>query len=432
MRPRPPLAPSTRPRITALPPPIGSNTGPLSAPRPPRIALAHDWLVGYRGGEVVLETIALAIRSRSPTPSPGGIYTMFVGPGELRGSERRPQHNAALRAVGQPRPSFLNRLPGAHGRLRRWMLPLYPAAVADLSRQLARDHLHAPIDLLISTSSAAIKGLRPPPRGAGGGVPHLCYCHSPARYLWSQTAEYGRGRGGALRRFGLGTLGRPLRSWDQRTSIAVTRFLANSTHTAAEIRRCYQRESEVVFPPVDTAFFTPDPATPRAEHWLYAGALEPYKRVDLIIRAANRARHPLVIAGHGSQASHLRSLAGPTVTFTGRLDDEQLRDAFRAARLLVFPQIEDFGIVAVEAQACGTPVLAFRAGGALDTVIEGSTGAFFEQPTPDALIEAAARVPPPDDLTAAACRRNADRFAEEHFLAAITRHIDDLITAPRP
>lgn len=395
--------------------------------RPVRIALAHDWLVGYRGGEVVLETIALAAITRAPELGPRGLYTMFAGRDEPRGTERRPDHNAALRAFGPVRASFLNHLPGAHGPLRRWMLPLYPAAVAQLSRRLAHDHAREPIDLLISTSSAAIKGLRPPP-----GVPHLCYCHSPARYLWSQTAEYGRGRGGTLRGLGLGVMGGPLRSWDRRSAARVDRFLANSTHTAAEIRRCYKRDAEVVFPPVDTDYFTPDPDAARGRHWLYAGALEPYKRADLIIQAANRARHPLVIAGHGSQADHLRSLAGPTVTFTGRLGDDRLRQAFRTARLLVFPQIEDFGIVAVEAQACGTPVLAFRAGGALDTVIEGSTGAFFERATPDSLTDAAARVPPNDALTAAACRRNAERFAEERFLETITRHIDDLLNHPRP
>lgn len=391
-----------------------------------RIALAHDWLVGYRGGEVVLETIALAVHARAPAPAPGGLYTMFAGPGEPRGTERRPEHNRALRGFGPARVSFLDRLPGAHGRLRRWMLPLYPAAVADLSRRLAREHRRQPIDLLISTSSAAVKGLRAPP-----GVPHLCYCHSPARYLWSQSAEYGRGRGGVMRGLGLGMFGGALRRWDRRSAANVDRFLANSAHTAGEIRRCYGRDAEVVFPPVDTAYFTPDAGVARGEHWLYAGALEPYKRVDLVIESANRARRPLVVAGEGSQGAHLRSLAGPTVTFTGRLDDGGLREAFRSARMLVFPQVEDFGIVAVEAQACGTPVLAFRAGGALDTVIEGSTGAFFERPTVESLVAGAARVPPNDALTGAACRRNAERFAEEHFLRAITRHIDELLATPR-
>jgi glycosyltransferase involved in cell wall biosynthesis len=392
--------------------------------QPPRIALAHDWLVAFRGGEAVLESIARVAHNRA---QPARLYTMFAPAGILDRLGRRGPGPDALRAWGNPRCSWLNAIPGADGALRRWLLPLYPAAVADLSRQLARDHAVAPISLLISTSSAAVKGLKPP-----ANVPHLCYCHAPARYLWSQPSEYRRGRAGRLREFGLGLFGRSLREWDRRTAAHVTRFLANSTHTAAEIRRCYGRESTVVFPPVNISFYTPDQAVPRGDHWLYAGALEPYKRVELVIQAANLARHPLVIVGDGSQAAHLRSLAGASVRFLGRIDDEALRHEYRSARLLIFPQIEDFGIVAVEAHACGTPVLAFRAGGALDTVVDGHTGALFDHPSPDAIIAAAAGTPAPSAAISAACRANAERFGEDRFLAEIGSHVDELLAASGP
>lgn len=383
-----------------------------------RVALAHDWVVGYRGGEAVLEAIATIVQEHF---EPGGFYTMFAtehGLAAMRAARRGRPAKLESAAMAAPVVSRLSRWPGGAGRLRRWLLPLYPLAVEELSARLAEAHARSPIGLVISTSSAAIKGLRPPP-----GVPHVCYCHAPARYLWSQASEYGRGRAGRLRTAGLGVFGPRLREWDRRTAANVTRFVANSTHTAREIARCYEREAEVVFPPVDTEFYTPDPAEGRGDHWLYAGALEPYKRVDLVIEAANRVRQPLVIVGGGSQDAHLRTIAGPSVKFLGRVDDESLRREYRRARLLVFPQVEDFGIVAAEALACGTPVLAFAAGGALDMVTPGRTGMLFEEATAEALIDAAARVPTGME-TAAACRASAERFSMAVFAAAMLRQIE--------
>lgn len=388
----------------------------------PRIALAHDWLVGYRGGEAVLESLARVICRRW---APGGLYSMFVSPDGLaamRAPRRGRLSSDAIDAFGGPIVSRLSGLPGGPGRLRRWLLPVYPVAVAELSRRLHRNHRRQPVAMLVSTSSAAIKGLRPPP-----GVPHVCYCHAPARYLWSLTEEYARGAAGCLRGAGLRAFGPPLRAWDRRTAAHVTRFIANSAHTAAEIRRCYGRDAIVIHPPVDTQFFTPDDSQPRGGHWLYAGALEPYKRVDLAIEAANRLKHDLVIVGDGTQAAFLRAIAGPTVSFRGRIDDEQLRTEYRRAAALLFPQVEDFGIVAVEAQACGTPVLARAAGGALDSVIAGRTGALFHEPTVDALIQGANTLPGGADVSAA-CRENAKRFSIEVFEAAMEKVLEDLLS----
>ncbi len=373
-----------------------------------RIALAHDWLCGYRGGERVLERIARLVLGRY---EPAGLYTMFD-----YGRALAPAIDE-VRARSGVTASALNRLPGSE-RGRRWLLPLYPRAVEELSRRLARDHAERPIDLLISTSSAAIKGLAPP-----RGVPHLCCCFAPARYLWSRQGDYS----GGLRGVGLRVLGARLRGWDRRTAPSVSRFVAISTHVRSEIARCFGRDSTIVFPPVRTEYFTPDPAARREGFWLIVSALEPYKRVDLAIDAAKRARRRLIVAGGGSQERRLRRIAGPTVSFAGRVSDEELRRLYRTAALFLYPQVEDFGITAVEAQACGLPVLAFRAGGALDTVVEGATGAFFDAQTPESLLAGAGRVPPAPD---AACREQALRFSEDRFDREFLAEIEGALSGP--
>ncbi|MBM4108105.1 MAG: glycosyltransferase family 4 protein [Phycisphaerae bacterium] len=372
-------------------------------PRRPRVALAHDWLCGLRGGEAVLDRIAALGAERFDLD---GLYTMFD---DGRGL------TPAIDRVAHVR-STLGSLPGAT-RLRRWLLPLYPWGVADLSRRLARAHARAPIDLVISTSSAAIKGLRPPP-----GVPHLCYCHAPARYVWGRREDYTRD--GSPRALGLAVMGGRFREWDRATAAHVTAFVANSRHVAGEVERCYGRHAEVVHPPVRTGFFTPDAGARREGFWLVVSALEPYKRVDLAIDAARLAGARLVIAGAGSMRRALARRAGSGVEWLGRVSDERLRDLYRRARLLVFPQVEDFGIVAVEAQACGLPVVARGEGGALDTVCPGVTGAFFASPDAQSVVAAARACPDPSDpAVASACRGHAGQFDEGTFegrmLAAI-------------
>jgi glycosyltransferase involved in cell wall biosynthesis len=360
-----------------------------------RIALAHDWLVGMRGGERVLDRVAAIAQRRSDGPVP--LYSLVA--------DGRP-HTPTLDACPLT-ASPLQRLPGAAGRLRRWYLPLYPWAVGRLAPR--------PCDVLISTSSAAIKGIVPPP-----GATHICYCHSPARYIWSRCEHYGRG----VKRLGLSLVRRPYQRWDRRTCDTVHHFLANSSYTQGQIADFFGRDSVVLHPPVRTDFFTPDKSIERTDALLVVSALEPYKRVDLAIQAANRLRVPLFVAGDGSQFAKLRRLAGPTVTMLGRVDDAMLRDLYRMARAFIFPSVEDFGIAPVEAMACGTPVLALRAGGALDTVNE-RTGVFFERQTVDALTEALGRL----DQAAfdhAAIRQHAEQFGERLFDARFERVLDQI------
>ncbi len=368
--------------------------------RPARIALAHDWLVARRGGELVLDALA-ALIERDHTIS--ALYTLCAN------GEPISENIDRLSVVHSP----IQRLGGA-GPLRRWMLPLFPSAVASLSRRLARDHEIEPIDLLISSSSCAIKGLRPPP-----GVPHLCYCHAPARYVWNHRRE--SSQGSLLRSLALRAYGPRFRAWDRSSSCNVTRFLANSDHTANMIKSAYARDSITVHPPVRTDLFTPDPSTNREDFWLVVSALEPYKRADLAIEAARRSRERLVIVGTGSVERQLRASAPSNVVFKGRLDDDQVREMYRTARGLLFPQVEDFGIVAVEAQACGCPVVARRAGGALDTVIDATTGAFFDDPDPEQLLRAMSDAPKDCDDE---CAANAQRFSIAQFESRMKREID--------
>lgn len=359
-----------------------------------RVVLAHDWLVGMRGGEQVLDRLC---RLFGPTD----LFTLVHDGGPL------------TPAIDECRihTSPLQRFPKAAGSWRRHYLPLFPWAVGRLRVP--------PCDLVISTSSAVMKSIRPP-----AGAKHLCYCHSPARYIWEQSADYATGQGGAVRRAGLWLCGPALRRWDARTANRVDRYVANSSHTAARIERCFHRDAAVVHPPVRTAYFTPDESVEREDFLLVVAALEPYKRTDLVIRAAKQSGRRLKVVGSGSQLESLRALAtsggtGGKIEMLGRVDDESLRDLYRRAKALVFPQVEDFGIIPVEAMACGCPVVAHAAGGALDSVTADS-GVLFEEQTPAAIIEAVERLER-EPRDPGACRAQAERFSESAFDAAVIR-----------
>ncbi|MCZ6837059.1 MAG: glycosyltransferase [Planctomycetota bacterium] len=361
-----------------------------------RVCLAHDWLVGLRGGEWVLDRLACLY-------GPTTLYTL-VNDGRFLTDAI-----ADCEVLTSP----LQRFPKASGRWRRAYLPLMPWAVGRLKVK--------PCDLLVSTSSAVMKSIRPP-----DGAKHICYCHSPARYVWDQMDDYTQGSGGMFRSLGLRLVRTPLQRWDRKTASRVDRFLANSSHTARRIKACYGREAVVVHPPVRTRRFTIERSIEREDFYLVVAALEPYKRTELALEAARKMGFKLTIAGGGTQFDRLKLIAPSNVTLSGRVSEDELLSLYRRAKALIFPQTEDFGIVPVEAQATGCPVIAFKKGGATETITD-ATGVFFDQPEIDGLIEAIgifeARSKG-EEFTVEACRDNAQRFAEAVFDDAIRREVD--------
>ncbi len=346
------------------------------------VALVHDWLTGQRGGENVLRAIARAF-PQAP------IYTLFHFPGtvdpELESHEIR--------------TSWLQHLPGLR-RHYRYFLPLFPLAVRALKV--------AQFPLVVSSSHCVVKSVR-----KGSGACHLCYCHTPMRYAWDQEQAYfGSTRPPVrwLQRFLLAGL----RRWDRATAHRVDHYLANSSFVAERIRRHYGRPSEVLFPPVRTDFFTPTSTGSPRTHLLAVAALSPYKRLDCAIQAAGKLGLALVIVGQGPQRAHLERLAGPEVTFLGRVSPETLRQLYRSALAFVQPGVEDFGIAAVEALACGTPVVALGQGGVLDVVEDGQHGILVPVTEPGALAGAIDRATKMK-WNSAVLRDRAEAFSADRF-----------------
>ena len=352
------------------------------------VAIVHDWLTGMRGGEKVLE----AICGLYPDAT---LFTLLRAHGSVSPAiERHPI-----------RTSFVQYFPN----VRRWYrhyLPIYPGAVElfDLDRY----------DLVISSSHCAVKSVI-----TRGDATHVCYCHSPMRYAWDQfDAYFGPDQVGPAASRALRPVMAGLARWDAATAGRVNRFVANSQYVAGRIRRYYNRGSTVVYPPVDTDFYRPDPGQAGAGTGaLVVSALVPYKKIAIAIEAARLTNIPLRIVGQGPEEARLRAqAAGSPVEFLGWRADEEIRDLYRAAAVVLLPGTEDFGIVPVEAQACGTPVVAFDDGGARETVVDGVTGALVGESSPAAFAEAIDRVRtrPPDR---ADVRANAERFSIAAFNA---------------
>jgi len=249
------------------------------------------------------------------------------------------------------------------------------------------------------------------------------------RYAWDQfDAYFGTERMGIARSLVLKTMMRGLAGWDRRTSGRPDRYVAISQYVAERIRRYYNREATIVYPPVDTEFYHPAPVA-RENYALVVSALVPYKRIDLAIAACERARLPLRIVGQGPEEPYLRGQAGPTVDFLGVRSNEDIRDLYRRATVALLPGEEDFGIVPLEAQACGSPVVALGRGGALETVVDGETGVLVDDATPDAFGEAIARVRR-SSFDPRRIRTHAERFSRSRFASGIQAAIDDLTGPP--
>jgi glycosyltransferase involved in cell wall biosynthesis len=368
--------------------------------RRPRVVLVHDWLTGMRGGEKCLERLC---RRWQNAP----LMTLLHAAGSVSPDIEE------LRI----RTSFLQRLPGSE-RYYRYLLPLLPVA--------ARWPI-PPCDLVFSLSHCVAKAARPP-----RGVPHVCYCFTPMRYAWHmRDAYFGRGRLGQLPSALVGQLLRWLRHWDLTTATRVTHFIAISETIRERIAECYDRESTVIYPPVDTEFYTPA-AVPREDYYLVVSAFAPYKRIDLAVRACTKTMRKIVVIGTGQDERRLRALAGPTVTFLGWQPDETIREHFRRCRALLFPGEEDFGIVPVEAQACGAPVIAFGRGGATETVVPPGgkhepTGFLFREQSSECLSDAMDWFERHTaEYSPFAARKQAVHFNPRRFDEEIGRFVDGL------
>ena len=363
-----------------------------------RVALVHDWLTGMRGGEKCLEVLCEMFPRAD-------LFTLV----HERGSVSPAIEN---RRVIE---SWIARLPMGR-RAYRWFVPFYPLAVEsfDLSRY----------DLIVSTSHCAAKGVV-----TRADALHVCYCFTPVRYFWDLYGEYfGPGRSGAVARAFAPFLAHRFRIWDRVSADRVDLFVADSNHVRDRIAKHYRRAAPVVYPPVDTAFFTPaaeaeseggsGPGSP-ARPFLVVSALVPYKGVERTIRVANRLALPLRVVGTGPERDRLTRIAGPTVRFDGWLDQDALRDAYRGCAALIQAHEEDFGIAPLEAMACGRSVIALGKGGAAEVVAPG-TGVLYSDETEDGLAAAIAdwerRA-----FDAAALRRHALAFAREAYRERMDR-----------
>ncbi len=352
-----------------------------------KLAIVFSWLNQYGGAERVLEVVH-EMYPQAP------IYTSIYD------AEALPSHYRDW----DIRTSFLDRLPGIHRHHQRY-LPLYPFGFESFDLR--------GYDIVLSLSSAFGHGVITPAH-----TPHICYCLTPARFLWNYHGYIERESVGRLTRKALLPFLSYLRMWDRLAADRVDRFVAISRTVQARIHKYYGRDAEIIYPPVDTRSFADD-SSPE-DYYLIVSRLVPYKRIDLAIRAFNELGLPLKIIGDGRDRAALESLAKPNIQFLGYVtDDAQVRRYMAHCRALIFPGEEDFGLVPVEAMAQGRPVIAFKGGGALDTIEEGRTGLFFPLPTPDSLattvrqFEKQAHLFDPKHIQSHAQRFSANRFQRE-------------------
>lgn len=346
-----------------------------------KVAIVHDWLVSARGGERVLEALCEAFPQAE-------IFTLFHSKGT----------NSARIENRKIHTSYLNRLPGVE-KYYRYLLPLLPSA----AEKFRLDGF----DLVISSSHCVAKGVIPNP-----GTLHISYCYTTMRYAWDQTNQY---FGNGIKQWLVLPFLHYLRMWDVTSSARVDQFVAISRFVSQRIEKYYRRSAEVVNPFVDLEHFQPTHGE-RGDYYLVVSAFAPYKKVELAIEACERLNRKLIIVGGGQDIKKLKALAGKNTHFMGNLPDGQLPELYAGARAFLFPGLEDFGITPLEAMACGTPVIAYGAGGALETVENGKTGLFFLEQTPESLARAIEQFESmPHAFTRHACRERASFFSKTRF-----------------
>lgn len=377
-----------------------------------KVALVHDWLTAMRGGEKCLEIFCRLFPDAD-------LFTLFHSPGRVSPLiENRRIHT-----------SFLQSVPFIEKRYR-YFLPLMPRAIEAFRFE--------GYDLILSSSHCVAKGVRRPADSI-----HICYCHTPMRYLWDQYDLYfSAERSGWLTRAVMKRLAPRLRRWDVESSRGVDYFIANSENVKRRIRRHYGREAEVIPPPVDVEFFTPEKGEV-GPYFLVVSALVPNKRIELAVEACHELGYPLIVVGDGPMAGVLKRQATPSIRFTGWLSSEDIRSLYARCRAFLFTGEDDFGITPLEAQAMGRPVIALARGGALETVVpdreswksetgiparqtDRPTGVFFHEPTVEALMSALRHFETIEHrFDSRSIRSHALPFAAGVFLDRIRRFIED-------
>ena len=359
--------------------------------RPLRVAIVHYWLVGMRGGERVIEHLLDLFPDAD-------LFTHVYDP----------QKVSARIHKAQVRQSFIGRLPGARRHYQKY-LPLMPLALEELDLR--------GYDLVISSESGPAKGVI-----TGPDTLHLCYCHSPMRYLWDHYQDYRESAGWLSRRI-MPLAFHRLRQWDVTSASRVDGFIANSGYIARRIAKVWGREARVVHPPVAVDAFAP--STQVSDRYLWVSQMTPYKRADVALEAFNRLGVPALMVGDGEMFDRIVASAGPSVEVRKRLSFPELQHAYATCRALVFTPEEDFGIVPVEANASGRPVIAFGRGGVTDSIVEGRTGIFFDRQAPMDLVNAIRRFEKwqpqfqPEEAV-----RNAARFGPDAFARGILDALD--------
>lgn len=368
-----------------------------------KVALVHDWLTGMRGGEKCLEAFCELFPEAD-------LYTLIYVPDRV---------SATIRAM-KVHASWMNRLPGIE-KFYRYCLPLFPGAIE-------RFELKG-YDLILSSSHCVAKGLVP------NGALHVAYIHSPMRYIWDMYDLYFDGHSSWFARGGMGIWRSKLQSWDLLSSERVNFFVANSRNVAAKIEKLYKREAAVIYPPVEMErFFIQEVQEPS---YLVVSALVPYKKIDVAIEAFNELKFPLKIAGEGPLRRTLEKMAAPNVEFLGWVDGQALPKLYAACEALVMPGEEDFGIVPVEAQASGRPVIAYGKGGVLESVVplnhidtsSGSgpkpTGIFFQEQTPASLMRAIEHYQNSrEGFDPSAIREHASFFSQDRFKEQVRNYLE--------
>ena len=358
-----------------------------------RVAFIHDWLNGMRGGEHCLEALCELYPDAD-------IYSLFHEKGKLSPTiEALPIH-----------VSFVQKLPCVLKKYRHY-LPLFPVAIEQFD---LREY-----DLVISLSHCVANGVITSPKTC-----HLGYTFTPMRYAWDLYHDYFPPQKlGLISRCLIPYFMNYLRVWDVAASKRVDYYIAISEHIKKRIGKHYRREADVIYPPVNTEFYAPDDKTEREDFFLIVSAFAPYKRIDIAIEAFNRLGYPLKIIGQGQDANRLKPLAKSNIEFLGSLSNEEIRDHYRRCRALIFPGEEDFGIVPIEAQACGSPVIAYAKGGILETSVPDKTAVYFHDQTPDAL-SAAVQAFETRSFSSSEIREHTLHFSKARFQQQMQTYIN--------